>query len=360
MQVYALLFVGLTGALNTYAQDEEAYSFHFENQTLGQILKEISKETGYKFAYSKSEVETGNRASFSISGQAISGIVEIVSAEFNLHWEFVGKTIILNTHSIREAHLVRGTVLDSEKLQPMQWVNISTQDNLQGTLTDSAGNFQINMTSGQEQLRFSFVGFKTQTIYIRHDTTVRILLEGDIQEFEEIVVVAFGQENRDLITGSVAVHDPGVFSQLNNESVNSSLQSTLPGVLVKNNAGTPGSAMSVTIRGISSITAGNSPLYIVDGIPMIRGNYSQLDFSGQTIDAVTDLSIYDIASISVLKDAAASSLYGASSSNGVILINTKKGREKGNQIQIESYYGLQQSTGQALHAQCPAVENPCE
>ena len=101
----------------------------------------------------------------------------------------------------------------------------------------------------------------------------------------------------------------------------------------------------MTIRGISSITAGNSPLYIVDGIPAIRGNYSQLDFSGQTIDAITDLSIYDIESISVLKDAAAGSLYGASSSNGVILINTKKGWDQKNQIQIESYYGLQQASG---------------
>ena len=172
-----------------------------------------------------------------------------------------------------------------------------------------------------------------------------MLLEEDIKALEEIVVVAFGQENKDLITGSVAVHDPTIYSQLNTESVNASLQSSLPGVMVQNNAGTPGSATSVTIRGISSITAGNSPLYIVDGVPAIRGNYSQLDFSGQTIDAITDLSIYDIESISVLKDAAAGSLYGASSSNGVILINTKKGRSQKNQIQIESYYGMQQASG---------------
>ncbi len=308
------------------------------------MLKEISFSTSYKFAYSESEVDTKRRASFSFNNQSMESVIAALAAGFNLHWEIVGKTIILNTHSIKDFYLIQGTVIDSKQLVPLQWVNISTMDNQHGTLSDSAGNFSLKFAADQQNIKFSFVGFKTQVAEIRGDTSLMVLLEEDIKALDEIVVVAFGQENKDLITGSVAVHDPTIYTQLNTESVNASLQASLPGVLVQNNAGTPGAATSVTIRGISSITAGNSPLYIVDGVPAIRGNYSQLDFSGQSIDAITDLSIYDIESISVLKDAAAGSLYGASSSNGVILINTKKGGDQGNQIQIESYYGMQQAT----------------
>ena len=127
--------------------------------------------------------------------------------------------------------------------------------------------------------------------------------------------------------------------------MNESLQSNSTGLLVRNNAGTPGSAINVNIRGISSITASNSPLYIVDGIPIITGNFSQLDFSGQTIDAISDIAINDIESITVLKDAAAASLFGSRASNGVILINTKRGRKNDQVFEFATYYGVQQSTG---------------
>ncbi len=343
--VYILLILLAVYTANVCAQDEGRYTLHIENESLGQVLKEIRGETGYKFAYSRSEVDIEKRGSFSFSNQTIDSIIQGISDEFNLRWEIVGNTIILNSHSSQEGFLISGAVLDSKQRLPLQWVNISTPDNLHGTLTDSHGKFSLRVPADQQGIKFSFVGFKTQVAEIYSDTTLLVLLLEDITAFEEIVVVAFGKENKDLITGSVAVHDPKLYNQLNTESVNASLQASLSGVLVQNNAGTPGSATNVTIRGISSITAGNRPLYIVDGIPMISGNYSQLDFSGQTIDAITDLSIYDIESISVLKDAAAGSLYGASSSNGVILINTKTGWDKKNQIHIESYYGLQQAAG---------------
>ena len=224
-----LLFFLAIFSYRAYAQEEAAYTLVIEDQSLEQILREISSSTSYKFAYSKSEVDTERKASFSFKNQSIESLMAAVAARFNLHWEIVGKTIILNTHSIREFYLIQGTVLDSKQLLPLQWVNISTLDNQHGSLTDSAGNFSLRIAADQKKIKFSFVGFKTQITEIKGDTSIIVLLAEDIKALEEIVVVAFGQENKDLITGSVACsRSESIYNQLNTESLNASLQVSLP------------------------------------------------------------------------------------------------------------------------------------
>lgn len=327
------------------AQEGSVYSFTMENSSLISVLDQISLITGYKFAYSQANINPDSKGSLIIKDGSIYRIIDLLGEEFSLNSEFVGKTIILTPRKIPVFYQVNGQVKDYNTLEALQWVNITIPGNTSGTMTDSSGQFSIRVPVENKSIRFSFMGYKTRLYDIDSDTSLTILLVEEYKELDEIVVVAFGSESKDLIAGSVSVMNPGKFRQLNNESVNAALQSDITGVLVNNNAGTPGSAINITIRGISSITAGNSPLYVVDGIPVIKGNFSQLDFSGQTIDAITDLSINDIESISILKDASSSSLYGASSSNGVILINTKRGKSQKNQVQIESFYGLQSTTG---------------
>ncbi len=339
-----LLWIGMPSA--TFSQGEPYYSVAFENQTLKSILAGISAQTGFKFAYSETQIDVTETASFSITEMPFDSVLNILSSRFHLDTETLGSTVILKPKANPEYFYIRGSVFDAKYNNPIQWVNVTSIDGQQGAITDSSGFFSMKIPSRENSIRFSFMGYKSQVLAIKANADLHIIMEEELIPIDELVVVAFGQENRNLIGGAVSVFNPGVFEQLNNESLNSSLQSTIPGLLVQNNAGTPGSAINVTIRGINSITAGNSPLYIVDGIPVIRGNYSQLDFSGQTLDAITDISLYDIESISVLKDAASSSLYGVSSSNGVILINTKRGRENQQQVQLESYYGLQATTGQ--------------
>jgi len=343
--VLILLILLLSKSNILFAQESEKFSFCIDNQTLKDVLKEITQKTGYKFAYSDSEINIDIKTSFSVIDLNITGIVENLSNKFNVQAEIIGNNVILKPKSKNECYTVTGVVLDSKQSISIPGVNISNLDNYQGTVTDSAGRFILKIPSIQNRIKFSSIGYKSVTIDIANDTILNIYLDEEINELSEVVIVAFGKENKDLVTGSVSVLNPSTYSQLNDESVNSSLQSNLTGLLVQNNSGTPGSSNNVNIRGIGSITAGNKPLYIVDGIPVITGNYSQLDFSGQTIDALSDITINDIESISVLKDAAASSLFGASSSNGVILINTKRGSIGQDQIQFDTYFGLQKSTG---------------
>lgn len=332
-------------SLASLCQEELLYSFSFDRQPLKEILKEISEQTGYKFAYSDTGLPVDRPVSFSVRRASLADLLNDLCTLYGLEAEVIGKTVVLTPAGRAEGYFIRGRVTDLHTGAPLEWVNITSSDLRHGTLSDSSGSFLLQVDSEPQRIRFSFMGYQSVVVGVSSDTMLTIGLEEEIRPIREIVVVAFGKENRDLVSGSVSVVKPDVFSQLNNHSVNSSLQHTAPGLLARNNAGTPGSAMSVTIRGISSITAGNTPLYILDGIPMIQGNYSQLDFSGQTIDALSDLNINDIESISILKDAAAASLYGSGASNGVILINTKQGSGRESQIQADSYYGLQQTTG---------------
>lgn len=342
--VLTILFLHLLSG-TSFCQDEPRYTMSFDRQPLKEILKEITGRTGYKFAYSDTELRTDRPSSFSVRQATISELLDDLCSIYGLEAEVIGRTIVLTPADGRVGYTVRGKVTDLHTGQPLEWVNITTSDHRHGTLTDSAGHFLLRTGTGTGQIQFSFVGYQTATAAVSSDTVLSVRLGKEIRPIREIVVVAFGKENRDLITGAVSVVEPEIFSGLNNATVNSTLQTNASGVLVQNNAGTPGSAINVTIRGISSITAGNQPLYILDGIPLIKGDFSQLDFSGQTIDAVSDLNVNDIASITVLKDAAASSLYGAGASNGVVLITTKKGSESRNQFQLDTYYGLQQTTG---------------
>jgi len=326
-------------------QESGVYTLTIDQQPLKEILEEVTTITGYKFAYSDSEIPVDQEASFSLNRRSFTEILGEICRLFGIEAEVVGKTVVLTGTTGSHSIFVSGTVVERKHDQPLGWVNITSENMKFGTMTDSTGAFELTLPPEPVQLRFSFMGYRPFTVDVSGDTVLNVMLEEDIRSIKEIVVVAFGKEHRDLITGAVSVIEPDLFSQLNNASVNSSLQAATTGLLVQNNAGTPGSSINVTIRGLSSITAGNRPLYILDGIPMIGGNFSQLDFSGQTIDALSDLNVHDIESISILKDAASASLYGASASNGVILINTKQGRGKQNQVHFDTYYGLQQTTG---------------
>lgn len=327
-----------------HGQSDGKFSFQLEDKPLKEVLAEVSKVSGYKFAYSESEIPVESIVSFRVRNASIEEVVLKLSRSLGLNAEFLSTNIILTSDTRGKPITVKGYIYDAETKLPIQWVNISSTDKQHGTLSDSAGYFSIILKPGQQELSFSYIGYHTFRSRTDSDTLLNIYLKEEIREFEEVVVVAFGNEKRDLIGGSVTVLNPSQFRHVNTSSVNSSLQTIAPGLQVRNNAGTPGSAISVSIRGVSSITAGNAPLYVIDGIPMIRGDYSQLDFSGQTIDAITDISINDIESITILKDAAASSLYGATASNGVILLTTKQGIASGNEIMVDSYYGIQQTT----------------
>jgi TonB-dependent SusC/RagA subfamily outer membrane receptor len=209
-------------------------------------------------------------------------------------------------------------------------------------LTDANGYFEIEANKTTDVLVFSFIGFRNQEIAVSDASNPLIVkLEEANVNLDEVIVIGYGVSTKKLLTGSVENINAEELKETASYSLEGALSGKASGIQILQNSGTPGSAIAVKIRGTASIYSGTQPLYVIDGVPMTTGNYSQIGYGGQGIDASMDINPNNIESITVLKDASASAIYGARAANGVILITTKKGKSGKSTISFRSYYGFQ-------------------
>ena len=204
---------------------------------------------------------------------------------------------------------VRGVVVD-EAGEPVIGATVLIKGTSQGTVTDFDGNFALSVPANA-RLVVSYVGYVTQELAAT--ANMRIVMRSDSELLEEVMVVAYGTAKKSTFTGSAATVDPGQIESRSVASVSKALDGTVPGVQSTLGSGQPGSGAGIVIRGFGSINASQSPLYVVDGVP----------FNGD----LNSINPNDIESMTVLKDASASSLYGSRAANGVIIITTKAGKD---------------------------------
>ncbi|WP_128548163.1 SusC/RagA family TonB-linked outer membrane protein [Larkinella soli] len=214
----------------------------------------------------------------------------------------------------QQARTVKGKITD-ERNEGLPGVSIVLKGTTTGTTTDAGGQYTLNVPSDQAVLVFSFLGYESQEITVGNQTLLNITLKGDSKTLNEVVVVGYGTQSREVLTTSVSKLDAKVLENVPYANAASALQGTIPGVRVQApaNGGQPGAAPRIIVRGGTSINNPNgaSPLYIIDGI--IRTN-------------MNDINPDDIESLQVLKDAASTAIYGARGSNGVVIITTKTGK----------------------------------
>ncbi|WP_303422298.1 TonB-dependent receptor [Tamlana sp. 2_MG-2023] len=222
---------------------------------------------------------------------------------------------------------ITGTVRDTDQI-PLPGVNVFVKGTNNGAVSDFDGNYQINV-SNNETLTFSYLGFKTKHVPVNGKTTVNITLEADNSELDEVIVVGYGTQTKKEITGAVAQVDSEELAKTATADIGAALQGQIAGVNVQSSSGQPGAEANIQIRGLTSVFGNNRPLYIVDGIP----------FEGDP-----KLSINEIETIDVLKDAASAAIYGTRGAAGVILITTKKGKKGLMQVNVEGYSGIQSIT----------------
>lgn len=236
---------------------------------------------------------------------------------------FVATLFLSGTAVAQNASQVSGTVTDQTTDQPLPGVNISVQGTTTGTTTDAEGQFELSVPSLNDTLQFTFIGYASATVPIQGRTELAVQLEPTTISGEELVVVGYGTQREKDLTGSVSVVDVESMTTLPETQVANQLQGQASGVTVVS-SGQPGEEPQVRIRGINTF-GNNDPLYVVDGVPTQN---------------ISDLNSNDIASMQVLKDAAAASIYGSRASNGVIVITTKKG---GGDVSVsyDGYYGYQ-------------------
>lgn len=221
---------------------------------------------------------------------------------------------------------VTGIVADSADGKPLVGVSVTVQGSSKGTKTNSAGAFTIDAAKGAS-LVFSFTGYNSQTVVVGDENEINLTMSATSQNLSEVVVVSYGTQKKRELTGAISNINAREVKDLPVPNIGQKLQGRLAGVQINQNTGQPGANMAIRIRGAASINAGNNPLIVVDGFPIESGL--------NTIDP--DM----IESISVLKDAAASSLYGSRAANGVLLITTRQAKAGQRSIQFTSYVGLQ-------------------
>ena len=237
--------------------------------------------------------------------------------------------------------IISGTVIDNNGI-PVAGANVIIEGTARGTTTDFDGNYTINVAAGQTLL-FSSMGFNDQKIAVGSSNTIDVtLIEG--LALDEVFVVAYGTATKESYTGAADVIKAKDLELAQNTSFQDALTGKAAGVQVTKGSGQVGSATSIQIRGIGSINASTEPLYVIDGVPVSSDNSGQMqDYIYASNNILNSLNPEDIESISVLKDAAASSLYGSRAANGVVLITTKKGKTGAPKITLKSSIGFSPS-----------------
>ncbi|WP_026954417.1 SusC/RagA family TonB-linked outer membrane protein [Algoriphagus vanfongensis] len=241
---------------------------------------------------------------------------------------------------------VSGQVTTESDPMGLPGVNILVKGTSSGTVTDIDGKYSITVPNEDAVLVFSMIGFESKEEIIGNRSVINVLLGEDISALEEVVVVGYGTVKKSDLTGSVAAlkkeeFNPGVIA-----SAEQLIAGKVPGVQVVQNSAEPGGGISVNIRGVGSINSGNSPLYVIDGLPFSNSN--AVTGVGDRFGAprtqrspLSSINPADIESIEVLKDASATAIYGARGANGVILVTTKNGKSGRMSVNYDGYVGVQ-------------------
>lgn len=237
---------------------------------------------------------------------------------------------------------VEGVVTSATDGTPLPGTNVGIQGTSNGTSTDANGHYELEVESADAVLVFSFIGYIPQKIRVGNKRTINVVLKSEVAQLENLVVVGYGAQEEGVLTSSITTIRAEAIENVSVVSPSELLQGRTSGVQVSSTSGAPGAGLRIKIRGTTSISGSSEPLYIVDGVPIQTGSFG-LGTGGATTSAMAYLDPDDIESISVLKDASATAIYGARAANGVVIITTKRGANQPVQVQFSTSFGISQA-----------------
>lgn len=296
-----------------------------KNASVKKILIEIEKQSGYHFLYDNLAISKTDKINIDIHNATVEDALNQALKNQPVAFKIFDQTIVLRKNSeTAEVKMlkVRGVVKDDSD-QPLPGVNVRIKGTTQGTVTDQYGNYFIE-AEDNGTLVFSFVGFESQEVAIGGRTNIDVKLTVETKSLGNVVVVGYGSQKKENLTGSIAVVNVGDADKRTTHDVARELQGQVAGVEV-NGSGIPGEGVTIHIRGVSSLT-NNNPLYVIDGVPTM----TPFDFPTG-----------DIESMQVIKDASAGAIYGFRGAAGVVIITTKRGKTGPLKITYNGYYGTQ-------------------
>jgi len=300
------------------------------------VLDNIEDQSEFYFLYNEKLLNTERVVNIDAKNQLITKILDNLFTDTDIQYSIIDRKIILapeyllkesNTTPLPQQQVVTGTITDTETGQPMPGVNVLVKGTNVGALTDINGKYSVAVSDRQNAiLVISFIGYETTEVIVQGQSVINVSLEAAITGLEEVVVIGYGTVLKKDLTGSVGQVQSDDLQNLPVARVDQALAGKLAGVQIMTLTSKPGADPLVRIRGVGSISAGSEPLYVVDGFP---------------VDNIQMLNPNDIESIDILKDASATAIYGSRGANGVILINTKRGKIGESVISLDTYYGFQ-------------------
>ncbi len=308
-----LCFIFLT-SVSAYAQTG-GVSLDLKNVTLARFLQEIEKQSTYRFSYKDADLAEKEPVTVSAKNQSVKSLLTDILSKRNLEYQVTGNKILITVSSVQSKksnvkRKISGVVVD-EKGEPVIGANVSEKGTTNGTITDVDGQFSLEV-GDNSNLLVSYIGYNGQDLSIKGREIFNITLKEDSQALDEVVVVGYGTQKKVNLTGAVSTVGSEALESRPVMTASQALQGVVPGLQITQNSGSMDKTASINIRGIATIGEGSdgSPLILIDGM---EGDLNAINPQ-------------DIENISVLKDAAASSIYGSRAPFGVVLVTTKRGR----------------------------------
>lgn len=320
--VFMLFFV-MGAAADSYSQ-KQLITLDMNQGTVNELFKNIRKQTGLQFVYNEEYVKGMSSVNISADQETVEEVLEKVFKDTPYHCVFEGDVIYVTRFDRPQLEeeqtdkiTIKGKVTD-ENGEPVPGVAVMVVGTTNGRATDIDGNYELIVEKDPNlELRFSYIGMQTQQIKLGNRTVLNVVMKSANITMDEVMVVAYGTTKKESFTGSaVSVKGDKIMRESAGAvSPEKALKGYVAGVRVSRGGGQPGEVADLQIRGIGSITQATTPLYVVDGIPISSSH------------DLNNINPNDIENMTVLKDAAATSLYGSRASNGVVMITTKRGQE---------------------------------
>jgi TonB-linked SusC/RagA family outer membrane protein len=359
--IYFAVIVGLllfTGTANLFAQNIKL-SLDVKEMPITDVFKQIKDQTQMSIAYNVGDMGAGRKITLKTQDEDLSAILDEILKGTDLKYTIDKNYIVLaadppvessspDNSERREEITVSGTVKDTAG-EPLIGANVQVSGSSLGTVTDVDGNYKLTLPVGSNALTFSYIGYLPQTINVNQRKQINVVLIEDTKILDEVVVTAMGitREAKTLTYATQTVKSEELTRAKDANFINS-LQGKSAGLIITPNAGGAGSASKIILRGNTSIMGENTPLIVIDGIPMqnkVQGQFNSSSDGGYNMaysarsegsDALSDINPEDIESMTILKGANAAALYGFAAGNGVIIITTKKGSAGKIKIDVSS------------------------
>ncbi|TKC65047.1 SusC/RagA family TonB-linked outer membrane protein [Pedobacter hiemivivus] len=330
MKLTAIIILALTfqATASSFAQK---VTISKNDASLKELFKEIRRQTGYYFIYNNEVIERAGTVNVQVKNKDVSDVLKDVFSLKRLSFSIEETNIIVKVKDAAPDRLINGKIVADEDGQPLPGVSIKVKGSTKSTSTNTNGEFSIRVSDG-EVLVVTMIGYLTQEVPTNGKTTLNIKLKQDNKALSEVVVTGFQNINKKLFTGSAVTISGADVKQDGAVDISRMLEGKVAGVSVQNVSGTFGTAPKIRVRGATSISGENKPLWVIDGVVLedvVNISNDQLSSGDATTllgSSVAGINADDIESFNILKDASATALYGARAMNGVVVITTKKGK----------------------------------